>query len=292
MSTIVRPIFANGTGRCGSTLFFSLLSEHPDLCWISNYTNRFHHLPSLSALSRAKDVAWLRSRMNRKWKVTPKPAEANELYTWLSEGVFTEPRLLTAADVTDTARARYRKCVSKHLAWQGKPRFAQKHTGFPRYDYLREIFPDARFVHVLRDGRAVANSMINVSWWDGTMKSWWWGPMKPKYKEELDRSEDPRVTLAALVWKTLVDYILEASRRLPDSAYKEINYSELVREPQAVMKSVLEFLELPDDERFHKRIGLIHIYDSDDKWQSDLSPEQREVLETSLSGHLDALGFA
>jgi hypothetical protein len=291
MNSIDRPIIVNGTGRCGSTLFFSLLSEHPDLCWISNYTNRFKGMPGLAALSRVRDMPWLGHRLPRKWKVTPKPAEANELYTWLTDGTFTQPRLLTSADVTPAAREKYRSSVEKHLRSHGKPRFAQKHTGFPRYEFLREIFPDARFVHVIRDGRAVANSMINVSWWDGTLNSWWWGPMKEEYKQELERSVDSRTTLAAIVWKTLVDYILEASRLLADGTYKEIRYSDLVARPGEVMADVLEFLDLPDSRRFRAGMELTRIYNSDNKWKSDLSSEQQRILEHSLSDHLNRLGF-
>ena len=291
MNSIDRPIIVNGTGRCGSTLFFSLLSEHPDLSWISNYTNRYMVLPELAALSRVKGVPWIGPWLPRKWKVTPKPAEANELYTWLTDGTFTEPRLLTAADVTTATRKKYRSSVEKHLRWQGKPRFAQKHTGFPRYDFLREIFPDARFVHVLRDGRAVANSMINVSWWDGTLDSWWWGPMKKEYEQELEESADSRSTLAAIVWKTLIDYILEAGQLLAEGTYKEIRYSDLVARPGEVMADVLEFLDLPDNQRFRTGMESTKIYNSDNKWMSDLSSEQQRILEHSLSDHLSRLGF-
>lgn len=291
MTSIDRPIFVNGTGRCGSTLFFSLLCEHPDLCWISSYTNRFKSIPSLAALSRVRDISWMDSGERKKWKLAPKPAEANELYAWLSDGVFAEPRLLRADDVTAMTRSRYRTCVKKHLTWQDKPRFAQKHTGFPRYDYLRTIFSDAQFVHVLRDGRAVANSMINVSWWDGTLESWWWGPMKEQYQLELENSPDPRVTLAAIVWKTLVDYIHDASRRLPDGTYKEIRYSDLVRQPMTVLNDVMHFLDLRESRRFQDRIESANIYDSDNKWKTDLSTEQIKILEESLSGHLESLGF-
>jgi len=39
---------------------------------------------------------------------------------------------------------------------QKKPVFIHKYTGWSRIAFFKEIFPEARFVHVIRDGRAVA----------------------------------------------------------------------------------------------------------------------------------------
>lgn len=292
MTVIDKPIMVNGTGRCGSTIFYSLLCEHPDLAWFSNYTSRFPRLPQLATLSRIRNLRWFDPAVADAWRITPKPNEANSLYMELTDGVFTEPRLLHAEDLTEATRLRYRSCVQKHLMFQGKSRFVQKHTGFPRYAYLSEIFPDASFIHILRDGRAVANSMINVSWWNGTLDSWWWGPMKEEYRDEFENSPDPPLSLAAIVWKTLVDYIRDASRKLPTSQYMEIRYSDLVANPEKTLLSVLEFLDLEPNARFVQSIRAHTIYNSDDKWKKSLTAEQQNLLHDSLSGHLNSLGFA
>ncbi|PPR21425.1 MAG: Gluconolactonase, partial [Alphaproteobacteria bacterium MarineAlpha10_Bin3] len=80
---------------------------------------------------------------------------------------------------------------------------------------LIEVFPDARFIHVARDGRAVANSMVNVSWWDGTMDSWWWGDMDAADQAVLESCRHEPAVLAGVIWKTLMDYIADARASLP-----------------------------------------------------------------------------
>jgi hypothetical protein len=76
----------------------------------------------------------------------------------------------------------------------------------PRISFLYAIFPDARFVHVLRDGRAVANSRLNASFWKG----WhglniWGGQMPEHYRQEWERHRRSFVALAGIEWKTHID---------------------------------------------------------------------------------------
>ena len=47
-----RPIFIVGTGRCGSTILYQLLSNHPQLGWISSWVDAFPMLPWLTVLNR------------------------------------------------------------------------------------------------------------------------------------------------------------------------------------------------------------------------------------------------
>lgn len=62
---------------------------------------------------------------------------------------------------------------------QAKPVFLHKFTGWPRAGFAHAIFPEARFRHVIRDGRAVANSLIQMSWWSGFggPENWKWGQL-------------------------------------------------------------------------------------------------------------------
>jgi hypothetical protein len=208
----------------------------------------------------------------------------------VTNGVFVEPRQLAESDVTPRALQRYRHVVRQHLHWQGKSRFVQKHTGFPRTRYLRRIFPDAKFVHILRDGRAVANSLMNVEWWDGTLNSWWWGAMRPEFEEEYRSSGEAPIVLAAVVWKTLVDLIEPEMKELPPSQACTIRYDALIDDPEKTLADLAVFCGLMPSPTFDRRVRSMEISGADDKWK-ELPREQRDLLESVLAEHLARLGF-
>ena len=53
------------------------------------------------------------------------------------------------------------------MKYQGKREFIAEYSGWSRIAFFNEIFPHCRFIHIVRDGRAVANSLLNVSYWKG-----------------------------------------------------------------------------------------------------------------------------
>lgn len=287
---IDRPVFILGTGRCGSTLFFDLLAAHPAFGWISNYTNHFPRLPALAALSRLRDLPL------RPWTVEPPrplpiPVEAYRALNYLTDSRFTQPRVLTADDVTEEARARFRRFVAAHLRLQGKDRFLHKHTGFARVHYLSAIFPDALFIHVYRDGRAVANSMYDVPWWTPE-NAWRWGEMPRPYADEYHAAAQDPVLLAGLIWKRLMELIEEECSTLPPSRMLNVRYDHLVARPHETMQEALAFCGLPSHERLERAVQEMSISNMDRKWEQKLPERQRALLEQSLRSHLERYGFA
>ncbi|GAJ21506.1 unnamed protein product, partial [marine sediment metagenome] len=81
-----------------------------------------------------------------------------------------------------------------------------KLTGWSRIEYIKELFPDAKFIHILRDGRGVANSLINVDFWKGWEgpHKWRWGMLNEEKMKEWNKYDQSFVILAAMEWKILV----------------------------------------------------------------------------------------
>ena len=288
---IDRPICIFGTGRSGTTLFLDLVSRHPSLTWFSNYTNRFPKFPELAALSRVLDIPGVGTYLNPKWPLTPKPKEAVPLVRYLTNGTFTQPRPLTKQDATPETIKRYRHHVAAHIRFHGKDRFVQKHTGFPRIGYLSEVFPDAYFINVIRDGRAVVNSTMHIRWWDGTMKSWWWGSMNPNYQQEYLASDKEPAVLAAIIWKTIMDHNEEARAEVPTHRYFTVRYDRLVADPRETMAQVLKFSDLSPSSTFQKRIATVPVRDEDSKWKRQLTKDQIAKVEKCLDAHLARYGY-
>jgi len=290
---IDRPILCFGTGRGGTTVFLRVLSEHPELAWFSNFTHRFHHKAffPLAFLSRLRDFPGLGDAIPYDWKIRPKPREANKLYRAMTGGKFLQPAPLGREDAREQLET-WRDAVKSHLRWHGKKRFVNKHTGFPRCEFFSEIFPDARFIHVMRDGRAVANSLLNVPWWDGTIEgSWWWGDMPEEDEKAFVDSGRMPVVLGGLVWKTLMRHNERELKDVAENQKFEVNYTQFVADPLAMMERVREYCELAPSKRFDDRIRRIKIHNADDKWSRDLDEDQKRALHKVIGEDLTHFGF-
>ena len=167
MMQITKPIFIVGTGRCGSTLFHRLLATHPRLMWLSGFSHRFPDKPSLNRRAvTAAGSPWLRGILAKKVR----PAEAYGFWDAHAYG-FSEPcRDLVRSDVSAKVKKQIRAALQAMLTPE-RNRMLVKITGWPRMGFLNEIFEDAKFIHIKRDGRAVASSLLHVGFWRG-----WYGP--------------------------------------------------------------------------------------------------------------------
>ncbi len=288
---IDRPVFIVGTGRSGTTLFFQLLSYHPQFAWFSNYTHYYPRLHWLAMLSRVHDLPFADRIVRKQWRLTPKPTETYRVLDDVTDSLFTAPRPLASSDATEQIRDRFGCAVADYLRFQGKPRFVCKHTGFGRIRFLDAIFPDALFIHVSRDGRAVANSLSQVDWWTG-MDFWRWGEMKPEYLREYRDSGEERIVLAGITWKTLMDAIEAECGELPESRLLRVRYGDLIADTRGIIDEALRFCDLPWDERLERHLAGQRVSSMDSKWRRDLSPRQRTLLESSIGTHLEWYGFA
>ena len=86
------------------------------------------------------------------------------------------------------------------LVTRKRHRLLVKNTGWPRVSSLAETFPDAKFIYMYRDGRAVASSMMKVDfWWDWSGPwSWRRGGLNPALQKDWERLDRSFVALAAI----------------------------------------------------------------------------------------------
>ena len=289
---IYKPIFLIGTGRSGTTLAYDLLSHHPDLAWFSNLTSFFPRHPRLAKLS-----VWLNSPLSvlmpAKIKSLLGPSEAWSIWR-MCYGGFPQPfRPLAREDVTNRARSRIRKAVEAHLRYQNKPRFLTKYTGWSRVGFIDAVFPDALFIHVLRDGRAVANSLMNVDFWHGWggPEGWRGGALPEKFEKEWMSANRSFVVLVAIQWKILIRELQKSREIVGDGRFLEIKYEDIVREPAATLKQVTEFCELGERREFEKYLTTRRLKNANYKWETDLTEEQKELLNACLHDELKRLNY-
>jgi hypothetical protein len=123
---------------------------------------------------------------------------------------------------------------------QGKPLVGDKSPGYVRYlAMLHELWPEAKFVHIIRDGRDVCLSALD------------WGKGVTSFST---LAEDP-FTTAGVWWEWYVRLGREGGRLLEPGLYHELHYESLVADPERESAKLCEFLGIPYDAsmlRFHE----------------------------------------
>lgn len=282
-----------GNGRSGTTIFYKVLGSHPELAWVSNAVERFPGLPEVSVFSKLYPLALKMGPNARLSRFIPKPAESLRSVRKCSNGLFQVPHELTTQDIPAETIQSVRKYHERIITWQGRKRLALKHTGFPRFEFWRLVFPDANFIQILRDGRAVVYSVMRVSWWKGSLDGWWWGPIPEEYMEEYEKSGRRPAVLAAIGWKRLLDLYEEATEALPENnPVTIVRYDAFTADPVSVMKYVEQFCNLPESPVFEECVSRFVIRDADTAWKKGLSREDLQHVENVVGDHLAKYGFA
>lgn len=151
-------------------------------------------------------------------------------------------------------------------------------------DEIIEVFPEARFIHLLRDGVDVAHS------WSGV----------EKYAGE--------VLAPARRWKRAVTSAQKFGKRHP-ARFLEIRYENLCREPKATLQRVCSFVDASFDKALLSRNDHYNEMDSAQsidhyenafrsitterigKGREDLDEKQKEILGSVLNEGLVSFGY-
>ncbi|HUV08118.1 MAG TPA: sulfotransferase [Spirochaetia bacterium] len=283
---IEKPVFIFGVSRSGTTLLYRILSGHPDVAFLSNFNVKFPNAHFLWRVNSLLGKAGLRAGL-------VKPDEAYPLLDQIFPGYSTPIRNLLAADVSREVYQEMRDLVSRNLDLQGGKRFVYKYTGWPRLGFFHAIFPDALFIHMIRDGRAVAASKLRVPWWCGWRGpgNWRWGELPENYGREWIESERSFAVLAGIEWKMLLDELESSRGEIPAESLLQIRYEDLVASPGNVLKGVCRFCDLPLDPQFGRRVVRHRFENRNHRWKSRLSAVEQDRVSGCLKGHLMKYGY-
>jgi Sulfotransferase family len=298
--------FVLGTGRCGSTLVTELIARHPRVGFVSNIDDKFGLLDTkgrwnngLFNRSQERNPP-LRSFKDRRRVVEPgrlrvAPSEGWEVLERQVSPIFREPcRDLTAEDATPWLQKRIAEFFDSRMSAQRKPLFVHHLTGWPRSGLLRTVYPEARFVHVVRDGRAVVNSWLQTGWWDGCRgpDNWYLGPLSHADRQEWEHADRSFVVLAGLGWRILLDAIDEARELVPEDQWLDVRLEDLIENPRATTAEVLAFLGLQWTPQFEAGFRR-HTFRASRgmAWRRDLSTEQVLLLERTIAKPLASYGY-
>ena len=266
---IKAPIFITGIGRCGSTIIYDVLSEHEQVAWLSDICSKYPSKPYLNKLLLSYvDVPILKKIIRHRFQ----PSECYKLWDQVSRGFSTPFRDLVADDVTNYERKKIINTLNK-IPTQKRNRLMVKITGWSRIGFLKEIFPDAKFIHVVRDGRAVVNSILNVDFWWGWRGPWnWrWGKLSEEQYLLWEKYDKSFVALAAIEWNLIMDSFELAKESMNSENYLEIKYEDFCSNTTVKVKQICEFANLNWSKKFEDNITKYQIKSTNTKWVEDLN---------------------
>jgi omega-hydroxy-beta-dihydromenaquinone-9 sulfotransferase len=194
---------------------------------------------------------------------------------------------MTENNYSEEMAAYFRKKVLQVQKLWGRSRFVNKNLqNCFRVRLLNSIFPDVKFIHIIRDGRAVAFSILNKIELGATSPILLVGfkdILGDKYQPE--RSELYNYGLA---WAEYVRKAREASASA-QSRYYEVRYENLVTEPYNELRNIVDFCELDWYNKFEEKIPITQ--NMNEKWKQKASKEQRTDLEESTFDLRRTLGM-
>jgi omega-hydroxy-beta-dihydromenaquinone-9 sulfotransferase len=280
----IKPILIIGAPGSGTTLLHQTLCSHRDVAYVThNMLRAGIRKHGRLVGDRRRALLMLQNLIHRD------PASNNPLGDALWIKYFGDYNYMTEKDYSEEMADYFRKKVLQVQNLWGRPRFVDKTlVNCFRVRLLNSIFPDAKFIHTIRDGRAVAFSILNkieiagdrFALFDVGFKD----ILGDKYKP--DRSELYNYGLA---WAEFVRKGREANA-VAQNRYYEVRYEKLVTEPYDELRNIVDFCELDWYSEFEEKIPPTQ--NMNEKWKQKASKEQRIDLEESTFDLRQTLGMA
>ena len=278
-----RPIFVIGCNRSGTTLLFNNLSAHP-VTWslyIEGQDVFYRHIP-------------LHPDEGERVTETSDPTVAHairqELYTRAHNKEYFKDRALL--------RHIPRKMLQRPLGMLYKGRQIRLVEKTPanslRIPLLNQVFPDARFLFLVRRGQDVVSSLME-GWknWSRTGSEWHytkWHYLAPAgWQDYRDR---PLQEICAFQWIQSTLEAWQAINRLAPDRFLLLRHEDLMTSPREEYGRILQFCELPAsgylDSLLEKIRGRVYTTGGSkprpDKWR-----EMHETEILSVGDRIDAV---
>lgn len=278
------PVIAVGTHRSGTTFLGQVLEQHPDVAF------------------------WEEPR-----------------HVWVRGNASRPDDVLTAADARPAVVRSIRRRFAEHQRRLGKPRFAEKTpSNCLRLPFVDAVFPNAIYVHIYRDGRAVVNStarlleratpnraamvqrLLGTPPWEwpayanrfahtvwaklrgGRMS--FWGPRPPGWQGWLEAGDPPSVVLAKQ-WRCTIEPVLEFRERVEPERWLDFRYEDLASDPRGHVARILEHCGLEQRPEVLDFVEERTDRSRAEGWRSELGGDSLEEMRPILEPALERLGY-
>lgn len=206
--------FILGRPRSGTTLLRTLFDAHPGVIipWECQYIINLYPRYGKTTLWTKLDLEDFYEDLLKQWQFKLWTVDLKKL----KQDILNLEGKNSYAMVCRTVHASFRSLYDKK-----EPRFiGDKNPGYSIYiSRLKKIFPEAKFIYILRDYRDTFLSIKNVDF------------------------ELPVVSIVTYKWKYFFKQSLKAKKAYPESVYI-LKYEDLVSEPELHFRLICKFLGL------------------------------------------------
>lgn len=269
----MRPIFVIGAERSGTTMLGSMIGAHSDVLCLPESNFIAVHMPTPDPKRPVDSRHILKMfRSHYKFRTMWRGVRVDDA-SLASDTAITFPGLVDwlveqyAISVNKTSVTSWLDHAPNNLLYVHR---------------LNQHFPNSKFVHIIRDGRAFANSMIAADW----------GP-----NDVIDAAER---------WVYFVGLGMIAMNYLGEGRIMMVKYEDVVTKPEESMQGIARFLQLDFQpgmcsptglsvpgfiKKTHALLGASVEPKRLDAWKQKLKPRDIEILESKIGDLLLILGY-
>lgn len=285
-------LFVTGAPRSGTTTLLDFLTVTRPCGWISEALAvkpdrlrlaskvRRQHWPLLGDF-------WLERRFA--WKRVTSPAEDAAFWNHYLPGFTPDPAAPADPDTLEIDETRVealRKAVFEVCRRQGVHLLVGHYTGFPRVRMMRRVFPEARFIQMLRDPRSVAYHLVRRV--EGGQHDLWdhreaWKALMPEtLQQRLSELEDTPLNFSGGLVRWYHQLYKERFAELPESDWMEVAYADLVAFPDKTLKRVFRYADLKMNQRFRYYLKYHQIHRANQRTKRNIGEEEANQLDIAV----------
>lgn len=231
--------------------------------------------------------------------------------------------VLTEDDLTPKIQKHIRGRFTELLRKSHKKRICDKTPrNSLRIPFIKAVFPDAKIIFIIRDGRSVIRSIDNsltpsksVIWrevinrakripvWEWHLYSYrigsifkrivgqplnYWGAQPPGWRES---SNESSYTRSAKQWVETLKIATSEGRKLPSENYLEVRYEDLVNHPHEEVNKIAGFLDLEEPELVASYALRTADPSRINKWKSFLDQDVLDEVEQIMKPTMSQFGY-
>jgi len=249
--------FITGQAKSGTSWLMRLLNAHPEI--LCQGEGRF-----FGRDYKRPDVKRMSSETLQPSSLYRALTDANYLRAWIERSVWTRDRDLDE-QLAEVTRALTNHFLATSAAASGKRIVGDKtpFLGSSPVEEIAEVYPDAKVIHIIRDGRDVAVSAMHHLWKHEIDLG---GGMDLRGEEAKNRDAyqanpaeylrsgrsiflPKRLARGAREWAQLVDQTMRKGPELLGRNYAEVRYEALLNRPERELARLLSFLGAAGDDR-------------------------------------------